>query len=127
MRFCAAAPTMHAACRSVCTCPNKPGLLDRSHHMSNLRSRALEDEFCDIVRELGGDAEGRTLGDAYLEASHPLVDKYGSSTWALTPRPGSIWKSPAGASSPPSSFLQQRTMALPSGCSDSCSAEAASR
>ena len=54
--------------------------------MSILRSRALEDEFCDVVRELGGDAEGRAQGDAYLEAAHPLVDKYGSSTWALTPK-----------------------------------------
>ena len=54
--------------------------------MSKLRGRALEDEYCQIVRELDGDAAGRALGEAYLQASHPIVDKYGSSTWALTPK-----------------------------------------
>ena len=54
--------------------------------MSNLTGRALEDEYCDIVRELDGDVTGRTLGEAYLQASHPIVDKFGSSTWALTPK-----------------------------------------
>ena len=54
--------------------------------MSKLRGRALEDEFCDIVRELGGDAEGRAAGDAYLEAAHPIVEHDGTSTWALTPK-----------------------------------------
>lgn len=54
--------------------------------MSNLQSRALENEFCDIACELGGDAEGKAAGDAYLEASHPVIDKTGSSTWALTPK-----------------------------------------
>ena len=54
--------------------------------MSKLRGRALEDEFCGIVRELGGDAEGRAAGDAYLEASHPIVEYDGTSTWALTPK-----------------------------------------
>ena len=54
--------------------------------MSNLRGRALENEFCDITRELGGDAEGKAAGDAYLEASHPIVDSSGSATWALTPK-----------------------------------------
>lgn len=54
--------------------------------MSNLRGRELEDEYCRIVAELDGDAGGRALGDAYLQASHPVVDKYGSSTWALTPK-----------------------------------------
>lgn len=54
--------------------------------MSKLRGRALEDEFCGIVRELGGDAEGRAAGDDYLEASHPIVEHDGTSTWALTPK-----------------------------------------
>ena len=54
--------------------------------MSNLQSRALENEFCEIARELGGDAEGKAAGDAYLAASHPVTDRAGSSTWAITPR-----------------------------------------
>lgn len=54
--------------------------------MSNLQSRALENEFCDIARELGGDVEGKAAGDAYLAASHPVTDGSGSSTWAITPK-----------------------------------------
>lgn len=54
--------------------------------MSNLRSRALEDEFCDIARELGGDAEGKAKGDAYLEASHSITSRDDSSDWSLTPK-----------------------------------------
>lgn len=54
--------------------------------MSNLRSRALEGEFCDIVRDLGGDAEGRAAGEAYLDAAHPIVGSDDTVTWALTPK-----------------------------------------
>lgn len=54
--------------------------------MGNFRGRALEDEFCDIARELDGDVEGRAQADAYLSASHPVVDGDGLSTWALTPK-----------------------------------------
>lgn len=49
--------------------------------MSNLRSRALENEYCDIVRELGGDAEGRAQGESYLDASGD-----DSTSWVLTPK-----------------------------------------
>ncbi len=54
--------------------------------MANLRSRVLEAEFCEIARELGGDREGRALGESYLASSHQLTNRDGSSTWAFTPK-----------------------------------------
>ncbi|MBM6775315.1 hypothetical protein [Olsenella profusa] len=54
--------------------------------MGNLRGRVLEEEFCNIAVELGGDAEGKARGDAYLSAAHPVANRDGSSTWALTPK-----------------------------------------
>ena len=54
--------------------------------MSNLRGRALEDEYCGLVSELEGDAEGRAQAGAYLASSHEIVNLDGSSTWALTPK-----------------------------------------
>ena len=54
--------------------------------MNNLQSLALENEFCDIACELGGDVEGKAAGNAYLEASHPIYDQSGTSTWTLTPK-----------------------------------------
>ena len=48
------------------------------------------------------------------------------STTALTPRPGIIVKSVTSAVAPPF-FLQPPAIALPSGCSDICSADAVSR
>ena len=54
--------------------------------MSNLQSRALESEFCAIVNELGGDAEGKAAGDAFLAASHPVRGGRGVPDWAVTPK-----------------------------------------
>ena len=54
--------------------------------MSNFHGRALEDEFCDIARELGGDAEGRAAGDAYLTSAHPVTNQDDTTNWALTPK-----------------------------------------
>lgn len=54
--------------------------------MANLRGRALEEEFCNIAVELEGDVEGKARGDAYLRAAHPVANRDGSSTWALTPK-----------------------------------------
>ena len=54
--------------------------------MSNLQSRALESEFCAIVSELGGDAEGKAAGDAFLAASHPVRGGRGVPDWAVTPK-----------------------------------------
>lgn len=54
--------------------------------MGNLRGRALEDEFCAIVGELDGDAEGRAKATAYLASSHEIVNLDGSSTWSLSPK-----------------------------------------
>ena len=54
--------------------------------MANLRGRVLEEEFCNIAVELEGDAEGKARGDAYLRAAHPVANRDGSSTWALTPK-----------------------------------------
>ena len=53
--------------------------------MSNLRGRALEEEFCDIVSELEGDQEGRAAADAYL-ASVRVPGSDGAVNWALTPK-----------------------------------------
>lgn len=50
-------------------------------NMSNLRGRALENEYRDIVSELDGDAEGRAQGDSYLIASGDA-----GVTWAVTPK-----------------------------------------
>lgn len=49
--------------------------------MSNLRSRALENEYCDAVVSLDGDAEGRAQGESYLAASGN-----DGASWALTPK-----------------------------------------
>ena len=50
-----------------------------------LNSRALEDEYVSIIRELGGDRPGRERGDAYLAGTHALY--HGEPTpWALTPK-----------------------------------------
>ncbi len=54
--------------------------------MANLRGRALEQEFCDIVRELDGDAEGRQAGDSYLTSVHPVTNQDDTTNWALTPK-----------------------------------------
>lgn len=50
-----------------------------------LGSRALEDEFNQIVRARDGDASGRARGDSYLAGTHALY--HGDPTpWALTPK-----------------------------------------
>ena len=46
---------------------------------------ALESEFCDIVRSLGGDVESRELGGAYLAAS-PAAYHGGEQAWDLVPK-----------------------------------------
>ena len=52
---------------------------------TKLGSRALEDEFVTIVRELGGDDAGRERGDTYLAGTKALY--HGQPTpWALTPK-----------------------------------------
>ena len=53
--------------------------------MANLRGRALEDEYNDIIRELDGDAEGRAAGAAYLDSTNPVSGDR-STSWALTPK-----------------------------------------
>ena len=48
-------------------------------------SRALEDEYVQIVREMDGDLAGRQHGDEYLAGTHALY--HGQPTpWALTPK-----------------------------------------
>lgn len=54
--------------------------------MSNLRCRALEDEYLGILRDLDGDAEGRALAATYLASAHPVANREGTPTWALTPK-----------------------------------------
>ena len=54
--------------------------------MSNLRGRALEDEYLGIVRSLDGDAGSRALAASYLASSHPVANREGTPTWALTPK-----------------------------------------
>lgn len=54
--------------------------------MSNLRCRALEDEYLDILRDLDGDADGRKLAANYLASAHPVANREGTPTWALTPK-----------------------------------------
>lgn len=54
--------------------------------MSNLRCRALEDEYLGILRDLNGDAEGRALAASYLANAHPVANREGTPTWALTPK-----------------------------------------
>ena len=54
--------------------------------MSNLRCRALEDEYLDILRDLDGDADGRKLAANYLSSAHPVANREGTPTWALTPK-----------------------------------------
>lgn len=51
----------------------------------SLASRALEDEFVQIVREHGGDVRGRLDGDAYLSGTHALLGGK-PVPWALTPK-----------------------------------------
>ena len=47
--------------------------------------RALEDEFNDIARSLGGDVNGREAGDDYLLTTNALYHG-GPVSWALTPK-----------------------------------------
>lgn len=54
--------------------------------MSNLRCRELEDEYLDLLRDLDGDAEGRRLAASYLASAHPVANREGTPTWALTPK-----------------------------------------
>ena len=54
--------------------------------MSNLRCRALEDEYLEILRGLDGDTEGRGLASSYLASAHPVANREGTPTWALTPK-----------------------------------------
>ena len=49
------------------------------------RGRALEDEFNEICRELGGDLEGRRAADELLARSDALYHG-GPVSWALTPK-----------------------------------------
>lgn len=54
--------------------------------MSNLRCRELEDEYLGILSDLDGDAEGRELAASYLASAHPVANREGTPTWALTPK-----------------------------------------
>ena len=54
--------------------------------MSNLRCRELEDEYLGILSDLNGDAEGRKLAASYLASAHPVANREGTPTWALTPK-----------------------------------------
>ena len=54
--------------------------------MGTLRGHELASEFNALVRELDGDAEGRSKAQAYLASSHEIVSGDGSSTWAMTPK-----------------------------------------
>ena len=53
--------------------------------MGLFEGRELEDEFCGIVSELGGDVEGRRKGDQYLLGTHALYHG-GPASWALSPK-----------------------------------------
>lgn len=54
--------------------------------MGHLNGRALEDEYLDIVRDLGGDGESRGLAASYLASAHPVANREGTPTWSLTPK-----------------------------------------
>ena len=54
--------------------------------MSNLHGRALEDEYLGIMRDLGGDAEGREIAASYLASAHPVANREGTPTWSVTPK-----------------------------------------
>ena len=54
--------------------------------MSNLRSRALADEYLQILGELGGDAEGRAAAASYLASTQAVTHREGAPTWALSPK-----------------------------------------
>ena len=54
--------------------------------MSNLHGRALEDEYLGIMRDLGGDAEGREIAASYLASAHPVANREGMPTWSVTPK-----------------------------------------
>ena len=61
------------------------GEADAHVSATKLGSRALEDEFVQIVRSLDGDLASRAQGDAYLAGTHALY--HGEPTpWALTPK-----------------------------------------
>lgn len=53
--------------------------------MSESQSLALEREFNTIMAELGGDAQGRAQGQAYLESTH-VPAAPGKRSWGATPR-----------------------------------------
>jgi hypothetical protein len=52
---------------------------------ARLTGRALEDEFCAIATELGGDAHARAEADAYLAHTHALYHG-GAAPWAMNPK-----------------------------------------
>lgn len=54
--------------------------------MSNLRSRALSDEYLQILTELGGDETGRAAAASYLASTQVMTHREGAPTWALSPK-----------------------------------------